>query len=521
MVDIEYKPRKEVNKINKKGRPRDAKVGILMPLPYKAALSSLSMHLFYEYINSLEDAIAYRFVYNLDEDVVESLDGNVNLRHLDVILISASFELDYLNIARILHSFKLLPIQKGMLKPIVIVGGLAPTSNPLPLSSITDAAVVGEAEELITDIIYAAKDENPWKLLEGIKCLFLSHSKHKVKKCVISDLDNVYHPILQVSSIEEEPIFGYGIRIEMSRGCPYLCPFCMEAHVFYPFRYRSYSKVHDIIDKGLNLNTIARRVILYSLSFFSIPYADKLLDELFAENIVVSIPSLRVEHITEKRLEVMHELGQKTLTVAPETLVKDSYCRIGKCIDVESMANNILYAYKLGYEHVKIYLITGFPHIDIDEELEALTKFLNIVSNSVKKYSFIEITLNLLIPKPWTPYQYLPPNYVLENSPRIKKYLELLKKYKIVHLDAMNPRWGLVQAIIAQGDDNLSNMMVECAIGRCTPTTFLKLVNMNIDRYRYIYSGWGYDPPWMKVVDIGFNTRYLEYRFKYLTKFDK
>lgn len=516
-----FRPRREVNKFPKKGKPRDIKVGILIPLPYRAAASSLIMHLFYEYINSLEDAVAYRFVYNVEEDVIESLDQDISLRQLDLVLVSASFELDYITISRILSSLKLLPKQKGRSKPIIVIGGLAPTSNPLPLSSIADAVVVGEAEEVIDTIVYASREENPLELLKEIKCVDVPPFDKKIRRCVSENLDAAYHPVRQVYSVDEEPVFGHGIRVELSRGCPYLCSFCMEAHILYPFRYRSYGLIQKVIDKSLSFNALAKKVIMYSLSFFSIPYTDNLLSKLLAEGISASIPSLRVEHVDSKRLEVMRSLGQKTLTIAPETLVNNYGCKIGKCSDVSKVAEIILDAYRIGYEHVKLYLMTGFPQLDIDEEINALRELLKIIVKDVKKRNFVEVSLNILIPKPWTPFQYLPPGYVIENSGKIEKYRELAKEFKILSMDIMDPKWGFIQAVISQGDERISEIIVECSADKCTPTKFIKLVNSYTDKLDYVHRGWGEEPPWLRIVDIGFNVKYLEYRFKYLAKFNK
>lgn len=517
MTKIEYRPRREINKSLKRGKPRDIKVGLLIPIPYTAATSSLAMHLFYEYINNLEDVIAYRFVYNLEEDIIESIDHNIGLNNLDLILISTSFELDYINIAHILSSLNLLPRCRKKSRPILIAGGLAPTSNPLPLSDIVDAVVIGEAEDVITDIIYVARDENPIKALESIKCVGVFPLRSRVKRCYIENLDEAYHPVAQTYSIDEEPIFGHGTRIELSRGCPYLCPFCLEAHILYPFRYRSQTVAWNIIEKNLSFNQIMKRVIIYSLSLFSISYADTLLDKLLSEGILVSIPSLRVEHINKKRLEIINMLGQKTLTIAPETLVEHYSCRIGKCVDIEKISSIIIDSYNLGYNHVKLYLVTGFPQLNLDDELNALEKLLYNIKD-VKRHRFIEISLNLLIPKPWTPFQYLPPQHILDAAYRVKEFKRLCKRYNIASIDVMDPSWGFMQAIISQGDEKLSNTIIKCSLTKCTPSIFVRFINSNIDKYSYVLRGWGNEPPWINVIDMGFNPKYLEYRFhSYLT----
>lgn len=517
MVREVFSPSREINKVVKRGRPSDVKVGILMPIPYKAAVNSLAMQLFYEYINSLDGAIAYRFTYDMNEDVLESKDYDISLRYMDLIMVSASFELDYINVARILYTLNLTPRQKGRKKPIVIAGGLAPTSNPLPLSGIVDAVVIGEAEEVLEELVYSVKDENPYRILEGMRCVAVSPFEYKVKRCYVENLDRAWHPVKQVYSVDEEPVFGYGMRIELSRGCAYLCPFCMEAHITYPFRYRSFSTAWRLVEEGLNAIQIARRVVIYSLSFFSIPYADTLLDKLLIEGIQASVPSLRVDHLNRRRLEVMAMLGQKTLTIAPETVVEGYGCRIGKCSRAEDIAEIILEAYRIGYGHVKLYLITGFPNIDESEELRALESFLNMLKD-VEKRGFLEISLNLLIPKPWTPFQFLPPKHVLDVASRVKGYQRIARRWG-ASVDAMNAKWGFIQAVIAQGDRDISDVIVKCALDRCGPSRFIKMISGMYGRYRYIDEGWQEGGPWMDVVDMGFNPRYLRYRFDYLTKF--
>uniref|UniRef100_A0A7C2VGQ2 Elp3/MiaA/NifB-like radical SAM core domain-containing protein n=1 Tax=Ignisphaera aggregans TaxID=334771 RepID=A0A7C2VGQ2_9CREN len=513
-----FRPRREINRVIKRGRPTDIKVGILVPLPYRAASSSLIMHMLYEYLNSLENVIAYRFVYDKSKDVIESLDHDISLRHLDLVLISASFELDYINVARILGSANLLPHQKKKPKPVTVAGGLAPTSNPLPLSSIVDAVVVGESEEVLRELVYAAQEDNPLKHLEGSRCIAMPARNIGAEKCFVRDLNNSYHPVMQVYSLDEEPIFGYGVRIELSRGCQYLCPFCMEAHVAYPFRFRSYTNALSIMNRALDHHPLMKRVVLYSLSFFSIPHADKLLDYLLNENIQASIPSLRPEHITIERLETMYRLGQKTLTIAPETLAEHFGCRIGKCSDLDHIANIVLEAYRTGYEHVKLYLITGFPGLDISEEITSLRKLLSKVASTIKRHRFIEISLNILIPKPWTPLQFMPPKSVLDNSYRVNEYRNAVKGYSFVSIEAMDPRWGFAQAVIAQGDKEVSKIVVECALKRCSLSQFIKQIRSDVDRLAFVDKGWGTAPPWYSIVNMGFNVKYLDLRYRYLSK---
>ncbi|MDK6028030.1 radical SAM protein [Ignisphaera sp. 4213-co] len=509
---VVFKPRRENYVLSKRGRPSDIKIGILMTIPYRAAVSSLFFQMAYTYLNSLENVIAYRYVFDIENKRVEALDTEMNLKKLDAILISLPFELDYVTATYILIRLGLLHKEKGKAKPIIIAGGLAASSNPLPLTDIVDAVLIGEAEDVLADIAYSMGASNPIEELENIKCIHTTPFSGVRKKCLVSNLDKSYHAVHQFYSVDEEPIYGYGIRVEASRGCPYLCAFCMEAHVLYPFRYRSIANIENIVFKGIEFLKI-RRTILYSLSLFSIPGIDQLLNKFIDMGIEASIPSIRIEHLTHKRLEMIKQLGQKTITLAPETLLTNYSCRIGKCYNLESLVEAIEFSYKTGFDHVKLYLITGFPDVSIEDEVHSFKEFMNKLS-FIKRRKFIEISINPLVPKPWTPYQFLPPEIVLKAKKNIDAYKSI--KSSVFRLSALSPEWAFAQAVIALGDKNTSKLLIDWALNGLGLQGFRKaLTALSQELKKYIKYGWE-NLPWLDVVDLGIPIRYLELRAKFL-----
>ncbi|MEO3993726.1 MAG: hypothetical protein QN229_05445 [Desulfurococcaceae archaeon TW002] len=57
---------------------------------------------------------------------------------------------------------------------------------------------------------------------------------------------------------------------------------------------------------------------------------------------------------------------------------------------------------------------------------------------------------------------------------------------------------------------------MELGIRGITLGNLKKLIKeLRIDELRYIKEGWK-DPPWMKYLDLGINTKYLETRYKIL-----
>ncbi|MEO3993725.1 MAG: radical SAM protein [Desulfurococcaceae archaeon TW002] len=424
------RPRREVGKVLKKGRPSDVKVGVLVPMPYAAAVSSLFMQLVYYYLNSLEGVLALRYVYNYEEDTLEALDACLSPKNLDVFLISASFELDYPYVARILAGLGLLPREAGS-KPVIIVGGLSPTSNPLPLSKIADAVVVGEAEPILDKLIDLMGYSDPLSKMREEENILTFPPEGLKRKAVVEDLDRVFFPVMQHHPLDEEPAYGHGLRIEISRGCRRFCAFCLESHVSAPFRYRSLNKVKEIISKGLEVSP-TKRVIFYSLSFFDVPYTEVLLEKLVSEDIEFSVPSLRPDYLDTKRIELITRGGQKTLTIAPEILVPEISCSIGKCFDTETLQDLLVYSVMAGFKHVKLYLMTGFPKEYVESSLRATKKLIQGILNAGVKIppNFLRLSINLLIPKPWTPFQYLPPQYVKQKENNLYLFQkELRSKY--------------------------------------------------------------------------------------------
>lgn len=502
-------------KLIKKGKPSDIKIGILMPIPYSAAVNSLFFQTAYEYINDLENVIAYRYVYNIKDDVLEALDTEININNLDAILISMSFELDYIYVARILDKINLLHRYKGFKKPILVAGGIAVTANPLPLVDIVDVVVIGEVDGILRDMIYVVGDDKPLKYLETFNCVSISPFKDKAKRCFVKDLNRALHAVKQFFPLDEEPVYGYGIRVEVSRGCPYLCAFCMEGHIQYPFRYRDMEMVWKIIEKGLE-SYISKRVVFYSLAFFSIPYMDRFLDKLIEYSIEASIPSLRIDQITKERLDVIKKLGQKTITLAPETLLKGISCSIGKCYETDHLVNIIEEAFHQGFEHVKLYLITGFPKSNLMEELEEFKKLL-VKLSWIKKPKFLRIALNPLIPKPWTPYQFIPPSTILSLSHNINSYHKLAKESIFTSIESFNCKWAFAQAVIAQGSERISKLIIEWSRYGIGLKGFYKaLKSIDSETIDFIYNGWK-DPPWYKTIDIGLPQNYFKMRYNYLS----
>jgi len=497
------KPRREAGALlRKRGRPSDIKVGVLLPIPYRAAMASLFMHLAYNTLNSLDGVVAYRYVYDASSDVVEALENDAPpLRDLDIVMVSLPYELDYPYAVRALSIAGVEVWRKRRRKPIVVGGGIAAYSNPAPLCELLDAVAIGDGEGLIERIPYAVRDGGVDALCDLKHVLVYGVCEDRVPKNV-APFEEIPEAILrQAHPLDEEPVYGSGVRIELSKGCPRLCAFCLEGHVTKPFRFVKFEKLVKSIERALEFSPY-RRLVLYSLSLLDVPHATKVLDFLAEQGIEASLPSLRPDLLNDEVVKLVKRLGQRTITIAPESMDPETACRIGKCYDIDSLRRTVEKAAEMGL-NIKLYLIAGLPGEDEESFVDNVAKF--IKGLSTRSRSRLRISVNPLVPKPWTPMQFLAPTYPEIVGKRVLKALRRLS----IDWELLSWREGVTQAAIALGGRDLSKLLIESGLESKGLRALRNYAKKVVVRFE-----------WMEMVDVGVSKDYLRRRFEYFSSLD-
>ncbi|MEM4463446.1 MAG: radical SAM protein [Fervidicoccaceae archaeon] len=400
------------------------RIALLFPSTYRASISSLGYQIIYYYLNSFDDIYAERVV--ADGELPISIETRTPLRKFDLILASAHYELDYVEIVKLLYRAGLNPLkEKRAEDPFLIVGGPSISAWPYPMVKIADAAFLGEfeasGEKFVEALQYIDKKEKKRFLdsLQEVKGVWLPE-KGEREIVRVSDLDRAFHPIQQIQNENVEPVWGRSFMLETSRGCSRGCFFCLEAAVSGGRRERSLSILNQLIEKGVEANEV-KKVTFFSLSFFDSKTGDELLKRLVEMGIEGSIPSVRAETISEERAELIKKIGQRTVAIAPETARQSLRFEIGKMMRDEDIyrALNALAGQGLS---VKLYYMIGLPNESQDDLGEIASQIRNavkIMGNNRK----VKVSINPFIPKPGTimwKYQMLP----LEE---LKKRIEYLK----------------------------------------------------------------------------------------------
>ena len=158
-----------------------------------------------------------------------TLETGRRLGEASCLLISVSYEEDYINLVRMMIDSGIeVTREKRGGRPLIIVGGPAISANPLPLSDIIDAAVIGEGEGTTASILEilsgAEKAEKVLERLSGVDGIFIpGREDSRVTFRKEKTRDVFPHSVIMT----EKTAFPDTMLFETGRGCPGACGFCL------------------------------------------------------------------------------------------------------------------------------------------------------------------------------------------------------------------------------------------------------------------------------------------------------
>ncbi len=403
--------------------PRRApSVALLYPAPYSVAAQSLGYQLLYALLVS-QGLRVERFTY---DSCGRSLESGTPLKKFDFVVVSSSFELDYPYLAEYLRAYK-SDDQR------VLAGGIAPTSNPVPLLDEVDFVALGDAEPLIDRLAEALFSED----FEALSSLpnVVTADKLEGEKAVADISES---PLLakQFVPLSVEPPWGRGFLVEVTRGCLWRCRFCLEGWVSKPFRERKLKQLKAALK---DLSEPFEKVITISLSLGDYSELKGYLDELVRlrkRGIVGSVPSMRLDSLTAEIVEKIKRMGQKTVTLAPETLLPEKAEVLGKGFNPDVLKEKLTIIKRYGL-NVKLYMMV-LPREPPDVTENEINVLKRVLKETKVKF---HISVNPLIPKPWTPLQGAPAPGKEE-----ERALEAFKP--LGHVDTYPVHWARLQAAI-------------------------------------------------------------------------
>ncbi|MEM2234428.1 MAG: radical SAM protein [Desulfurococcaceae archaeon] len=490
---------REVNVVLKKLRKGMVRIAILYPSTYSASLSSLAIHSIYYIANSYPEVYAERFTL----DNSRSLETLSPLKDFDYIISSIHYELDYPKLVSILNKGGVSVLRSSRRgRPLIIAGGPTPMSNPAPLIDIVDAIAVGEVEVLLPTLIEAIIENHgePSKVLEALPSngFYIPESGEEVRRVWASDLNTVFYPVKQVQSLSDEPVYGRGFIIETSRGCPRWCRFCIEGRLFKPHRARSLQTLVNLIEEGLKVNEVNRAVI-YSLFFPGSNGELHLLKYLSDHGVKASVPSIRLDLVNDELLELMHGVGQRTLVTAPESVSSYGEAVLCKFFNRKDHEVTLKQAVDKGFD-LKLYFIVGIKGEGLNSVRENVEFIKRIYSYAKRSGRKVSVSINPLIPKPKTPFQWIG----MIDVARAKRIIKYMKDELsgIVDVRPYDAEYAWAQASIALGDSYLSKLIVEWGLSGGGVRNWRRILNSYGYSTAYVTAGrrFGEKMPWDNII---------------------
>ena len=416
------------------------RVALVFPNLYIVGMSNLGFQTLYRLFNDMDNVYCERFFLDFEK----SLETGSSLADFDLIAFSWQFELDAMNILEILHRGG-IPLRREERDKLVVVGGPCAV-NPCPLRNFIDVFFIGEAEANLAPFMEAFSRGCDVEEFADIEGLYVSKLDNPTKRVYLKNLDD-YYPLVQIMS--PKAAFGEAFLLEVLRGCPRGCHFCLTGFTTRPQRERSLGKLREITNEGIAVNR-PEKISLIGPNVSDYSRIEELLEFLSEKGLEVSVPSLRADTVTKEIVDSLVKTGQRGITLAPESTQR-LRCLMNKHIKDEQFIDAAKMAFNGGIENIKLYFMIGTP-TETKEDIEEAVSFIKKLRSEAK--GKFRLSINPLVPKPHTPYQWLG----FEPISSLKEKMKTMKKAGLP-TEAEDFKEAFLQATIALGDEKLSEII--------------------------------------------------------------
>ena len=492
-------------------------IALVYPNSYYLGMSNLGIQTIYRLLNEKPDIVCERVFWDPPQSAGApapvSVESQRPLTDFAVAAFSLTYELDYLNLAPILTASG-IPVnatERGDDYPLLIAGGATITANPLPVAPFFDALCIGEAEAILPAMLPLLSEN-----LSGERGALLKD---------LSRLPGVYVPSYPpasriarqwVKSLDDFPVhsavltedteLGEMYLIEVERGCPWSCRFCLVSGCFRPMRSRSLDSLVEQAKVGLQYR---RRLGLVGPSVPDHPQFGELLTRLKETGADLAVSSLRIKPFHPGIIGELVAGGTRTVALAPEAGSERLRQVINKGItedDIMAAAGQVA---GQGLRQLRLYFMLGLP-TETDDDVQAIADLAlkcNGIMDQRQTGARISLSVAPFVPKAGTPFQWL----AMERLAVLNRRIAWLKNSLApagIKVTGESPAWSQVQAILARGDEQLAGVLA--SVEEATLPAWRRATRgLGIERYAHEVRPVESKLPW-SFIDSGTSREHLK-----------
>jgi radical SAM superfamily enzyme YgiQ (UPF0313 family) len=488
---------KEVG-FSKKPHGDRLRIALAFPNTYWVGMSNLGFQTIYRLLNAEDDIVCERFFLPPRQELAElakakapllTLESQTPVGDFDIVAFSVSFEWDYVNVLTLLRlaGVPAYAAERTVRHPLVVVGGAVTFVNPEPLAPFADVIAAGEGEALVPALraafseasdrrdllarlarsrgFYVPSFYEPQYGADGTLTGYtlrpdLAAASHPdgpvplpVRKAALRTTDAVDPPATSIFTPDTE--FGSRFLVEVVRGCANLCRFCWAGYNYLPVRAFPTNRILELAERA---RAHATRVGLVSIALCDHPDIERILARLNEMGYAISPASLRLDDLTPTIVSLLRESGERTITIAPETGSDRLRRVINKTVTNDEILDRVELIFASGIENLKLYYMIGLP-TETDEDLIAIRDLTLQIRERMLRHARskgqigrIVGSVNPLIPKPGTAYQWLPMADAALVDRSIKRLRSLMADIDNVYFNIKSERHSYYQALLSLGD---------------------------------------------------------------------